>query len=204
MIQQKKEPVKFADSVDINPAKRKLLISGYINEWNKKQGDVNNKQIPNELLIIILKFYPSHNIIFAQSGSKLYKQSYDQTCTGLLNVIFNDKMCDKVKIQFRLKTEMSGGFSFGYLYKWKDGSDQLAAEGKSLGVYIGSFGGYFEGTIPNEGIINIVLDFKNDSFAACHKQDYLDTWKLYDRKRIVPGFTLPSGTTIEFVGCSFD
>ena len=121
-IQQKIEPAKFTDSVDINPAKKKLLINGYINEWNTKQEDVNNKQIPNELLIIILKFYPSHNIIFAESGSKLYKQiiPYYSPTTVLLNVIFNDKMCNKVTIQFRLKTGMGIGFRFEYLYKWEE------------------------------------------------------------------------------------
>ena len=82
--------------------------------------DIRSQNITIDVLI---KHYPSHNIIFAETENKIYTKTipcYDPT-TGLLNTIFNDKMFDKVEVTFQIK-KSSGDVRiiFGYLYKWQE------------------------------------------------------------------------------------
>ena len=113
----------------INDCKSELFINGFIRGWNKGQRE-DNKQISNELLIVISKHYLSHNIIFAESGNKIYTKTmhcYEPT-TCLLNSIFNDEMCDKVEIKFLIKKSDDYVFvTFGYLHKRKENEQPAVA-----------------------------------------------------------------------------
>ena len=221
---QNTEPVEFKDSIDINPKKRELLINGFIHEWNKQQKE-DNKQIPNELSTVISKFYPSHEFIFAESGNKIYTKTmhcYGPT-TGLLNAIFNDKMCDKVEIEFLIKEGDDDVFvTFGYVHKWKEdeqpGVFYLGHNEESVGIEIAGYDDQPPAVRINEvhhdhestelvvvgSIIRMVFDFKNDSIGIYHKQDCLCIAGLCDRKRVIAGVCVGFGTDIEFMGCSFD
>ena len=223
---QKKEPVEFIGSIDINPKKRELLINGFIREWNKKQKE-DNKQIPNELLIVIVSFYPYHEIVFAESGNKIYKKTEPSfvPTTGVLNTIFNDKMCDKFTIKFLIKEcHPPSQIIFGYLHKWNyppNTNERGLGWGKqntSVGVEIRGFADRGPKVKINEtnqshsssipvvkgSIIEMVFDFKNNLLWILHKEDCLCTSGLCGRKRVIVGVAVHFHVDIEFLECNFD
>lgn len=143
---KKEKSTYFFKSVDINPTKRVILITGYIHRHHGKHTK-DHKQFPNELVGVMLQFYPFHEILFAETGNKKFIKTRESSeynpssATGLLNTVFTDKMCDEFTIKFRInKNDSFQGLHiyFGYLYEWEQ--DKQPSAPFPLGLSETSFG----------------------------------------------------------------
>eukprot|EP01084_Bolivina_argentea_P167882 291245_1 len=138
--------------IPLSEERIKLLIYGYIREWNK--------QIPNDLIQKFIHFYPLGEIKFntEKCGWNLDFQKNDTVLkikssvfaypSAVLNTVITNKMCKQFEIQYLVQHTCQFLAGFGYIpiqsfedYDWHDGFGKRhvrngGANDYSKGIYV--------------------------------------------------------------------